>query len=542
MKNESRRVISQLTRWSPVLVYVVLMVATLVLAGWLLQLDFLKRVIPGVVAMNPLTALLFILTSVAFLLQRSSQSLYRTLGRGVAMVVILVATVKIIEYSIGVEAGIDTWFFRSQLMADQNGISNRMAINTSCCFVLVGTIVVLVRATQPWVQRVTDYLAMTNLFVALLSLIGYLYIVDVFYALLAYVPMALHTAINFMLLSLAVVFGRPRQGFMKEITSPWAGGYLGRRLIPEVFLIPILLGWVIVLGEWQQLSGLDFGLAIFCLGSIFLFLMLGWRAIKALNRFDQKKDEAEKALRQANQTLEGQATQLEISNRELESFSYSVSHDLRAPLRAIGGYTQLLLEDHHPQLSDSGKEMLEIVARNAEKMTLLIDELLRFSKVGKAGIRRSTLDMEQIASETFKLLTTADNQLPIIEISSMPSAQADYNLVTLLYQNLISNAIKYSAKKPAPRITVGADTQSPTPVYYVRDNGAGFNMQYYDKLFGVFHRLHKQTEFEGTGVGLAIAQKIVLAHEGDIWAESVPGEGATFYFTLAKNQHSLQEA
>ena len=526
--------ISALTRWSPVLVYVVLSIALLVLVGWAVDLEELKRIIPGVVAMNPLTALLFILSGTAFLLSLPTAAHLRakTVRKGILLLVILIAAIKLVEYAVGSSGGIDTLLFADKLINDRGGISNRMAINTSGCFVLLGSALWLLPTAKRWQLRVVDYLLTANLLIALLSILGYLYVVDIFYSVLAQVPMAVHTAISFLLLSLAVFFAYPRQGLMEEITSPWAGGFLARRFVPAIFLIPILLGAIILIGEWQRLYGLDFGMAVFCIGSILLFLVPAWRVVKTLNRLDRSTKEAEAALKRVNQALEAQATQLEVSNRELESFSYSVSHDLRAPLRAIGGYSQMLREESNGRLDDSGKRMLDTVIRNAEKMGRLIDELLRFSKVGRAGIHRAPLDMNQIVEETMNTLTIGDAHPPTVELTPMPTAMGDYDLISLLYQNLLSNAIKYSSKNPTPQIQAGVIQQSSRPVYYVRDNGVGFNMKYHHKLFGVFDRLHKAADFEGTGVGLAIAHKIVLAHGGDIWAESTEGEGATFYFTL----------
>ncbi|MEQ9443709.1 MAG: ATP-binding protein [Cyclobacteriaceae bacterium] len=527
-----------LVRWSHYLVGIVLAIAALVLIGWVGDIDVLKRVIPGVVAMNPLTAVLFLSLGAAFFWLPSQNFLYRVAGNILITFVLLASVTKLIEYGIGVPGGIDTWLFSSQLEADRQGtVSNRMAVNTAFCYLLISLALWLAHRPERWPQRISTYLSLTSFFLVLLSIIGYMYVVDIFYAVLVYVPMALHTAINFLLLSAALLFAHPHRGIMKEIVSPRAGGIVARRILPAIFIIPILLGGIILLGEWQKLYGLDFGLAFFCLGSILLFLITTWRIIEMLNHFDEAREEAEIALQAANHGLATRTDQLEVINRELESFSYSVSHDLRAPLRAIGGYAQVLHEDYEEQLDEGGTHMLQTITRNAEKMGRLIDDLLRFSKVGKSGLRRTTLDMEKLASETFKELTITEDQPIVMKTEPMPKAEGDYTLVALLYQNLISNAIKYSSKKTHPQIQVGAKMQDHAVAYFVQDNGTGFDMRHYNKLFGVFQRLHKQEDFEGTGVGLAIAQKVVFAHGGKIWAEGKIGEGATFYFTLTKTSH-----
>lgn len=533
MKTESSSLVRPFVQWSRFFVYAVMIIATLALLGWILNIDLLKRIIPGIVAMNPLTAVSFLLTGIAFIYCQGTHQ--RWIGQASCGLVVSLAVIKLAEYALGVEEGIDNWLFHAQLEADQLGaISNRMAVNTAFCFGLIGGALWLSQRPSPRTQRVATYLALVNLFIPLLSILGYIYVVDVFYAVLAYVPMALHTALSFVLLSLALLFGSPNKGIMADITSAQAGGILARRVLPLIFTIPIFLGVLILLGQWQKLYGLDFGLALFTVGIILLFLIAIWRIIKTLNHFDQAREKAEIALREANHELATQADRLKISNQELESFSYSVSHDLRAPLRAIGGYAQLLEEDYNSLLDEEGKKMLEAICRNSSKMGQLIDDLLRFSRVGKMGMRPVKLNMTEMAQNTFNELTLAGDHPVSVDIESMPVVQGDYSLVAMLYQNLLSNAIKYSSKEPHPHIRVGAETSTSEGemTFFVQDNGAGFDMRHYDKLFGVFHRLHKQSDFEGTGVGLAIAQKAVLAHGGRIWAEGTIGEGATFYFTL----------
>lgn len=535
MSDVSTPYASKLIRWSYVMVSIVLLIALLVLVGWWFEIDLLKRIIPGVVAMNPLTAVCFILTASAFFLLLSPRARYRQSARILLALVAFLAVFVLVEYVAGEQTGIDTWMFRERVLTDRQGaISNHMAVNTAFCFLLLSAALWLINRPGHRVQRIAAYLGLTSLSIAFLAVIGYLYVVDYFYQLLVYAPMALHTAISFFMLSLALFFAYPQQAMMTEIVSPRAGGVLARRILPAIFLIPVILGFLVSLGEWQEIFGPDFGLALFTLGSILLFLIIVWRLIKLLNRFAQAKEEAEEALQETNRRLTIQTTQLETSNRELESFSYSVSHDLRAPLRAIGGYAQVLREEGAEQLNDSEKELLQKITHNAEKMGELIDELLHFSRVGKSSIHQSPLNMGEIACNTFKKLVVANKETVDFRVDPMPLAEGDDTLITLLYQNLISNAIKYSSKKSTPRIRVGATSQGKETIYFVEDNGVGFDMRHYDKLFGVFHRLHTQKEFSGHGVGLAIVQKIVLAHSGKVWAESTVDEGATFYFTLSQ--------
>lgn len=218
-------------------------------------------------------------------------------------------------------------------------------------------------------------------------------------------------------------------------------------------------------------------------------------------------------------------------NQELDAFSYSVSHDLRAPLRSITGYAQILLEDHAAQLDAEGLRVLHIILRNGKRMGMLIDDLLNFSKLGRKKLTVSWVPMEDLVKRILSEMPEAGNGMHV-ETGPLLPALADYGTITQVWANLISNAIKYSGKNPTPKVEIGSYSEGTEIIYYVRDNGVGFDMKYYDKLFGVFQRLHKINEFEGTGVGLALVKRIVERHHGRIWAEGKLNEGATFCFSL----------
>jgi signal transduction histidine kinase len=253
-----------------------------------------------------------------------------------------------------------------------------------------------------------------------------------------------------------------------------------------------------------------------------------------LNTLAEELKAAQEAEALAHKRLEEKATELEISNKELEAFTYSVSHDLRSPLRAIHGYTKILLDEYSTQFDESGTDMMKSVMRNAKKMGQLIDDLLAFSRTGRKELQKQTVNMNELAESVLKEVkaSSPDYEKAKVTLEKLPPAYADYSLLNQVYINLISNALKYSARKPDPQITIGALERNNGVVYYISDNGVGFDMQYYDKLFGVFQRLHSAEEFEGTGVGLALIKRIISRHGGKIWAESKPDKGATFYFTL----------
>jgi two-component system, sensor histidine kinase and response regulator len=249
-------------------------------------------------------------------------------------------------------------------------------------------------------------------------------------------------------------------------------------------------------------------------------------------RFFVEKHQQEIQLFKLNKSLETKNEELEYINKELESFSYSVSHDLRAPLRALSGYSQMLQEDYVQVLDKEGKRLVGNIQHNARRMGMLIDDLLTFSKLGKKEVQTSPVCMQDIVEQALKEIGESTSHSASVTIKRLLPAQADKSLICQVWVNLISNAVKYSARKEKPEVEIGSVKGEGEVTYYIRDNGVGFNMKYSSKLFGVFQRFHGQNEFEGSGIGLAIIQRIITKHGGKVWAEARVDEGATFYFTL----------
>ncbi|MGQ7944277.1 PAS domain-containing sensor histidine kinase [Flavobacterium sp. WC2509] len=230
--------------------------------------------------------------------------------------------------------------------------------------------------------------------------------------------------------------------------------------------------------------------------------------------------------------------ELKKAQEELESFSYSVSHDLRAPIRAINGYTQILIEDHIDAIDNDGKNILHSIIKNSNKMGVLIDDLLAFSKLGRKQVSSTNINMTALVRSVINdIAIEKDENTPIFELDELAPSNGDSSLIKQVWINLISNAIKYSKYKPETRIKISSVAKNDKIIYSIKDWGAGFDMAYYDKLFGVFQRLHSQDEFSGTGIGLAIVQKIVNRHSGTVWAESKLDAGAKFHFSLPDIKH-----
>jgi light-regulated signal transduction histidine kinase (bacteriophytochrome) len=234
--------------------------------------------------------------------------------------------------------------------------------------------------------------------------------------------------------------------------------------------------------------------------------------------------------------VEERTAALQVANRELEAFSYSVSHDLRSPLRSLDGFSQALIEDYGDQLEGDGLDYLNRIRTASQRMARLIDDLLLLSRLSRGEMSRDRIDLSRLATEVADDLREADpDRVVEIEIEPGLVASADQRLVRVLLQNLVGNAWKFTAKQETATIQV-AHANGAAQAFMVRDDGVGFDMAYADKLFGAFQRLHSAGEFEGTGIGLATVQRIVHRHGGRVWAESELGSGATFYFTLPKTR------
>ena len=252
-------------------------------------------------------------------------------------------------------------------------------------------------------------------------------------------------------------------------------------------------------------------------------------AIRDVTQRKRMEDDVQKL----NEDLRQRAAQLEAANKELEAFSYSVSHDLRAPLRSIDGFSHVLLEDYSEQLPDEGRNYLERVRAAAQRMAVLIDDLLNLSRVTRTAVQPRFINLSKMVEEILRGLQEAQRERAAsFSIDPDLMVEADPHLMHIVLENLLSNAWKFTSRQEQTVIEFGQKSHTKERIFYVRDNGVGFNMQYADKLFGVFQRLHSVSEFPGTGVGLATVQRIISIHGGRIWAESTEGKGTTFYFTL----------
>jgi light-regulated signal transduction histidine kinase (bacteriophytochrome) len=245
---------------------------------------------------------------------------------------------------------------------------------------------------------------------------------------------------------------------------------------------------------------------------------------------------AENEIKELNEHLENRVvkrtTELTEANKALEAFSYSVSHDLRAPVRTVIGFSDLIRKEYEKSFEPELRELFQHIEASGRRMNAIIDDMLMLAKYEKEILRIEPVDMNLLFENVWSKISYSQPHHATLELASLPEMHADTSMMEQVVVNLLSNAIKYSSKKDHPAITVGCEQTDTAITFYVRDNGAGFDMKNYSKLFGAFQRLHGTSEFEGTGVGLLLVKKIVEKHGGIVWAEGKVGEGATFYFTL----------
>ncbi len=316
-----------------------------------------------------------------------------------------------------------------------------------------------------------------------------------------------------------------------DVMMPGMDGFeTCRRLKADRDLKDIPVIFLTALGESEsEARGLGLGAADYITKPINVEIAL--LRIRNLLEREQLRKELEVHRDHLEELVGERTTELERAVKDLESFSYSISHDLRAPLRAINGFSEILRDAEKDKLSEDGKRILERIARSAVRLAQMIDDILEYSRSGRQSLKTSRVDLRALAN---KIAEEFHDEYPgtEIRIGELPAVVGVPSMLTQVLQNLIGNACKFSGRRSSPQVEVGASRVDGEQVFFVRDNGAGFDMQYAEKLFGMFQRMHTDSQYPGTGVGLAIVKRLVERHGGRIWAEAAPDKGATFRFTL----------
>ncbi|MBI2060255.1 MAG: hypothetical protein HYT87_10840 [Nitrospirae bacterium] len=499
----------------------------LALLGWILDSEILKSVVPGFVAMNPMTAVAFGLVGTALLLAgaESCTGRRRSFVAILAGGTILIAVMKVMNL-LGMDFGIDQVLFTDKLAAYT--LPNRMAPNTAMNFLLQGMALLFIDIETRRGRRPAQALPLLSGLVSTLAVVGYAYGVRGMYGITSYIPMALNTAVAFLLLDAGILCARPNRGIMRRISSSSEEGVMARRLLIGSFLVPLLLGRAVRTGARAGWYDWHFGLGLVVVASVIVLGALVWWTAGTVRRLRLEREKvAEDLIRKSRE--------LEAVNAELESFSYSVSHDLQAPLRHVREFVSLLQEALPEESTPDTRRYMRVIAEGADRMKQLIADLLEFSRMGRTEMRRAGVRLDALAREVIgELSAGALNRSIEWKVDAVPMVEADAEMIRVVLTNLLGNAVKFTAAKERAVVELGCRAGQAELVFHVRDNGAGFDMKYADRLFGVFQRLHKVEEFPGLGIGLALVRRIIHRHGGRVWTEGTVGEGATFYFTLPR--------
>jgi signal transduction histidine kinase len=514
----------------------VFIVGCLVLIGWILDIQFLKSLYPNMVIMKANTALSFIMIGASLWLLQIKRSNKRIplIAQVCSGAAASIGFLTIGEYLFGYDLGIDQILFTESPQAVGSSAPGRMGFNTALNLSLIGLSLFILSFERQSLYRLSQSLAAAAALVVLAAFIGYLFGAKSLFGIAFYTKMPMHTGLAFIVICIGILCARPYAGLMTIITSEGIGGILARCLIFPAIAIPLLIAWLRLIGQRAGFYGTEFGLSLYAISNIVVFILLILWAARLLDRIDAERKEMEKEIKKLNKNLQSRASQLEAANKELEAFSYTVSHDLRAPLITINGFSQALIEKYTNRLDIRGKDYINSICSAAQRMGQLIDDLLSFSRVTRSEIHHEKVDLSALANTIASDLRKIqpERKLEFIIAPGLVT-DGDVRLLRIALENLLGNSWKFTGKCPEARIEFGAAEKQGRPAYFVRDNGAGFDMAYAGKLFGAFQRLHGTTEFPGTGIGLATVQRIIHRHGGDVWAEGKVGQGATLYFTIS---------
>lgn len=459
---------------------------------------------------------------------------------GVGIFVAVWAIAKSIQFWAGGSASPDPEFLA---LLGWPGVVDYMAPNAAIALAFLGvSLAVMSLGRSETSYRTANVLATVGGSIGLFAVLGFVLSVPT----LLYVGgreeptlfIALPAAISFFAYGVALLMADTARGFMRVFAGTESSGLFARRLIPVLVLLPNVLSW---LGEWAMSHGWigHRGAVLWLVCSLTVVVcMIMVKAILDMDRLERSRRAKANDLAETNVRLNRAKQALESANRELEAFSYSVSHDLRSPLRNIDGFGAMLADEYSDRLDDRGREYLGRVRAGCQRMGRLIDDLLDLSRVTRGETKCTNVDLVLLARETIASLEANEAGRHVDWL--LPQRMAvigDEGLLRIVMGNLLGNAWKFTRGRDPAKIELGTMTTEKGETYFVRDNGAGFDMAYAAKLFSAFQRLHSHNQFEGTGIGLALVQRIVHRHGGQVWAHAEPDQGATIFFTLPQNGH-----
>jgi signal transduction histidine kinase len=487
-----------------------------ILLGWILDLEVLKNGIPNYPPMKANSSIgLFFAGLSLWLTSSGDPNRKRTrfiISKISALIIVLIGGLTLCEY-LDFPIYLDELFFKAHDV--DAAFPGRMPPVTALNLLLFGIALFILNTTRGyWLAQSANIAVM---WISILAFLGYVYEVQALYRLATLTGMAVDSSLTFMILSIGLLFSGPERGLTALITSQSLGGLTLRRLIPAIIIIPIVLGWIPLAGEKYNFYTTEFGVAILVVSLMVLFSIIIFFNAQNLHRADLQRKEAQNLV--------------EAANRELNDFAYIVSHDLKAPINAVGTLANWISSDYADKFSRKSQDQIELVQSNVKHMRQLIDGILEYSKASRTQDTKEKVDLNETVSEIIRRLSPPAH----IEISiedKLPVLQCDKIKMIQVFQNLLSNAIKF-LDKPKGEIEIGCKEQALEWVFEVRDNGPGIEKKNSDRIFQMFQTLSLQNA-DSTGIGLSITKKIVERAGGKIWLESVPGVGTRFFFTVPK--------
>ncbi|KAA0240630.1 MAG: hypothetical protein EDM74_00260 [Armatimonadetes bacterium] len=518
-------------------------ISGIAIVGWVTGEHLLASTSTEYIPMAPSTAICFVVLSMCIIfVRRKGATFFNVLGLlASSLVVAYCLLLLVIGYGVGGDV-LERWLV-SQPERFGEVVTGRMSIVTALCFLALGGSVSLnhFAAIHDRSDRtLAASLALGSLVIASLVLIGYAFGQPLLYG-GSHIPVAVTTALSFVTLSVGAIYAAgPESWPLRHFLGPAPRAVLLRSFLP-IGVGAIIMYSVICFALLRE-DGANTVLAAAATSAltggviVVTTAHIAGRIGKALEMAESLRLDAQEELLSLNAELErrvaDRTSELESANANLESFSYSVSHDLRSPLRSISLHAGVLREELGASAEGEIAESLEGIESSILRMDALITDLLSFSKVSRIRLERTTVDLADVARQLSALVTARHNPRARVSIPDSMPAQGDAHLIHILLENLLSNALKYSSQVEDPRVELGSFVEAGETVFYIRDNGIGFDPTLFDKALKPFERLHSSREYAGTGIGLSICERIIGGHGGTLWAESEEGRGATLFFTL----------